>query len=245
MTALKKEGGATGNVGNVRLRGILDWDEDLYWKVQGRLIESGLIVPGKGKGGSVRLTEAQGAVPPPAAIPSAKESGLYAPLKAAIESKWIQRFGFDDVRVEETHSQGKKDTGGTFTRPDITAAGIKRYIYLSKRLEIVTFEVKRADMITITAILEAIAHREAAHRSYVIYPISRSKFEEASEADRITELGQKYGIGIILAENPKEVESWEILLDALRHEPDPARLDRFIDDLPNKSMKVQLSKWKE
>jgi hypothetical protein len=154
-------------------------------------------------------------------------------LKEAIESKWIKRFGFDDVRVEETHSQGKKDTGGTFTRPDITAAGIKTYVYLSKRLEIMTFEVKRAEAISVTAVLEAIAHREAAHRSYVIYSTSRSKFEKAPEADRITELGQKYGIGIILAEKPDEVESWEILLDALRHEPDPARLDRFLGDLPN------------
>jgi hypothetical protein len=166
-------------------------------------------------------------------------------LKAAIESKWIHKFGFDEVRVDETHSRGSKETGGTFTRPDITAAGIRRYVYLPKRLEIVTFEVKPAGAISIMAVLEAIAHREAAHRSYVIYSTSRAKFDAAVEGDRIIELSQKYGIGVVLTERPDAVESWEILLDAVRHEPDPARLDRFLGDLPNEGMKEQLSKWKE
>ncbi len=95
------------------------------------------------------------------------------------------------------------------------------------------------------AVLEAIAHREAAHRSYVIYTTSPSKFEHATEADRIIELAQKYGIGIILAESRDNVESWEILFDAVRNEPDPARLDRFLGDLPDENMKKQLAKLKD
>ena len=59
------------------------------------------------------------------------------------------------------------------------------------------------------------------------------------------ELGQKYGIGIIVTESSDSVDDWEIILDAIRHEPDPARLDRFLGDLPSKTMKDQLSKWKE
>jgi len=175
---------------------------------------------------------------------SCKERSLYQPLKEAIESKWINRFGFDQVFVAETAFQGSKDTGGTFTRPDITVVGIKRYVYLPKRLEIVTFEVKPAEIINIMAVLEAIAHREAAHRSYVIYSTSHAKFEVAAEEDRIIELAQKYGIGIILAEDVDKVESWEILFDAIRNEPDPARLDRFLGDLPDDDMKKQLAKLK-
>ena len=65
-----------------------------------------------------------------------------------------------------------------------TAAGVRRYVFLSKRLEIVTFEIKPAESISIMAVLEAIAHREACHRAYVIYATSRAKFEIASESDR-------------------------------------------------------------
>lgn len=58
------------------------------------------------------------------------------------------------------------------------------------------------------------------------------------------ELAQKYGVGIVLAEQPEKVETWEIMIDAIRHEPDPSRLDRFLADLPSENMKKQLSKWK-
>jgi hypothetical protein len=93
-------------------------------------------------------------------------------------------------------------------------------------------------------VLEAIAHREAAHRAYVMFATSRVNFEKAIEGERITELAQKNGVGIVLTEKADDVESWEIMVDAIRHEPDPGRLDRFLSDLPDDNMKKQLSKWK-
>jgi hypothetical protein len=252
IDALDEQGGSSGNG---RLREVLDWDEESYWKVQGHLIETGQIIAGRGRGGSVRFTDAHSTEldiePARLASPQEpvnsinQERALYAPLKNAIEGKWIKRFALDDVMVEETHSRGSRDTGGTFTRPDITAAGIRRYVYLPKRLEIVTFEVKPSENISIMGVLEAIAHREAAHRTYVIYATSRVDFEEATEGERILELAQKYSVGVLLTENVEDVETWEILLDAVRHEPDPARLDRFLNDLPRDEMRKQLSKWKE
>ncbi len=230
----------------------MGWDEAFYWKVQGRLVGSGQIVPGRGQGGSVRLTIAE---TEPEATPEArgeskpttkrrlKERPLYQPIRTTLE-RWISRFGFDDVHIEETHSQGSKLTGGTFTRPDITAAGVRTYVFLPKPLEIITFEIKSLEAVGIMGVLEAIAHREAAHRSYVIYAISRAAFESSAEAERIFELSQKYGIGLVLTEDPSEVETWEIVLDAVRHEPDPARLDRFLGDLPSDVMKKQLHRWK-
>ena len=253
IAALKKAGGGSGNGS---LRQNLGWPEDLYWRAQGQLVQKGQIITGRGQGGSVRFTEAQvtasevgESLAPPTSVPAqivvSKERDLYAPIKLAIETKWINKFGFDSVLVDETHSRESRDTGGTFTRPDITVAGIRRYIYLPKRLEIITFEIKPSEAISVMGVLEAIAHREAAHRSYVIYSASQVQFYDAAEAERISELSQKYGIGVILAEQPDAVETWQILLDSLRHEPDPARLDRFLGDLPNEAMKTQLSKWKE
>jgi hypothetical protein len=247
LTALEQQGGSSGNR---NLRQHLGWDEEFYWRVQGKLIESGEITTGRGKGGSVRRTKTEPEEPSVTTrtIPSPtkpRERDSYARLKEAIEKTWINRFAFDEFRVEETHSRGSKDTGGTFTRPDITAAGVRRYVYLSKRLEIVTFEVKLGTAVDVMGVLEAIAHREAAHLSYVIFVTSMATFESAPEVERIRELSQKYGIGVIVAESPDSVETWELTLDAVRHEPDPARLDRFLKDLPSESIKNQLSKWKE
>ena len=252
ISALKDAGGSAGNGA---LREALDWDEEFYWKVQGHLIETGQIVPGRGRGGSVRFTEAQAVKSGTSTIAvevassngqmATRERDLYPQLKASIEEKWIKRFALDDVLVAETHSRGSRDTGGTFTRPDITAAGVRRCVYLPKRLEIVTFEIKPSESISIMVVLEAIAHREAAHRAYVLYATSRANFEISSESDRILELAQKYGVGVVLTEKPQDVESWEILLDAVRNEPDPSRLDRVLNDLPSEDMRRQLSKWKE
>jgi hypothetical protein len=242
-----------GSCGNKSLRAALKWDdEEFYWRVQGLLIGQGLIAAGQGKGGSVRLTKTDAAAGAAAdSIPATtkasvivRERNLYAPVKASIEGKWIKRFALDDVLVDETHSRGSKDTGGTFTRPDITAVGIRSYVFLPKRLEVVTFEIKPAEAVTIMGVLEAIAHREAAHRAYVIYATSRLNFDTRNDGDRITELAQKYGVGVVLAETPDDVENWEIVLDAIRHEPDPGRLDRFLKDLPGDNMKNQISKWK-
>jgi hypothetical protein len=245
VVALQKTGGSCGN-GNLRQQ--LGWEEEFYWKVQERLIAEGRVVAGRGRGGSVRLIEAPETVsePEPLAAPVLKERErtLYAPLKASIEGKWIKRFGFDDVIVDETHSRGAKDTGGTFTRPDITAAGYRGYVYLPKRLEVITFEVKPAEAISIMGVLEAIAHHEAAHRAYVMFATSSANFEAAVEYERISELAQKYGVGIVLTEKPDDVENWDIVLEAIRHDPDPARLDRFLGDLPSDNMKKELMKWK-
>ena len=245
VAALKKSGGSSGNRA---LRQRLGWEEEFYWRVQGRLIEKGIIAPGRGMGGSVHLTDrleepvSVGHELPDAQNESIKESDLYRPLKQSIQKNWINRFGFDEVRVDETHSLGKRDTGGKFTRPDITAVGVRRYKYATKRLEVVTFEVKAGDSVGIMGVLEAIAHRESAHRAYVIYATSKEKLESSHENDRIFEISQKYGIGVILAENPVAVEDWEIVLDALRHEPDPDRLDRFLDEVPTEDTKEWLTK---
>ena len=241
VAALQERGGSSGNG---RLREVLEWEEEFYWRVQGHLIRDGRIVSGRGRGGSVTFTEGQIEETQPVNGTFKRERDLYSPLKDAIHGKWVQRFALDDVLVEETHSRGSKDTGGTFTRPDITAVGIRNYVYLPKRLEVVTFEVKAEDSLTIMGVLEAIAHREGAHRAYTIFATSIARFEAAIESERIMELAQKYGVGIVLAEQPEKVETWEIMIDAIRHEPDPSRLDRFLADLPSENMKKQLSKWK-
>lgn len=243
---LKELGGSSGNK---RLREALGWGEDFYWKVQGRLVKSAEIEPGRGKGGSVKLSTSDipnDALPPagqPSKVDVKNERSLYAPVRSAIESKWINQFGFDSFVVDETHSRGSHDTDGTFTRPDITVAGLRLYRFLHRRIEIVTFEIKPRGAVRVLGVLEAIAHREAAHRSYVMYAVSKTDFDASGESSRIVELAQKHGIGVIAAEVSSKVDSWEIIIDALRHEPDPARLDRFLGDLPLDSMKATIQKW--
>jgi hypothetical protein len=50
LAALKRAGAM---VGNKSFREQLGWKEDRYWKVHSLLLEAGLIVRGRGRGGSV------------------------------------------------------------------------------------------------------------------------------------------------------------------------------------------------
>jgi hypothetical protein len=240
-----------GRSGNSNLRKRLNWGEDTYWTAQGQLVEKGKILIGRGRGGSVRLVQVEIEVELAQPLKSEKkdtsrrsERDLYTEQFLKSVENWIKRFGLDRVLVEGTHSRGSKRTGGTFSRPDVTVVGQKQYIYLPQRLEIFTFEVKPKEAVSILGVLEALAHREASHRAYVLYAVSGPSFIECLEADRIVELAQKYGVGIITAENPDNLEQWEVQLDAVRHEPNPERLDRFLIDLPDGSLKTNLSKWK-
>lgn len=51
----------SGSAGNGRLRDVLEWDDARYDAVKAELLDRGLIVPGRGRGGSVALADGDGA----------------------------------------------------------------------------------------------------------------------------------------------------------------------------------------
>jgi type I restriction enzyme M protein len=53
-----------GSAGNGRLRELLAWEEATYDAIKAELLNRGLILPGRGRGGSVALTDAERASAP-------------------------------------------------------------------------------------------------------------------------------------------------------------------------------------
>jgi len=66
-------GALGGSAGNGRLRLLLGWEEALYNEVKADLVEKGLVVLGRGKGGSVALAGSNGNARPRPAQPSTLE----------------------------------------------------------------------------------------------------------------------------------------------------------------------------
>lgn len=252
------------NIGNKALREKLNWDEDLYWKIRSRLIERGILVAGRGKGGSVRrvqsappnvqtaVTEELGdesktpGTPTPATPPDyAKESDLYPPIAEVLRNQWSKEQGFDSYLVEVTARQGSKATGGKWTRPDITVVGYKTFPYIPGRfLEVISFEVKPLATIDVSAVYEALAHRRASTRAFVIAHIPESEDQELeSVIEAVCDEAKKFGVGVISAQEPSDFDTWEVLLDAERTEPDPGRLNEFIAQQTTPSLKEQIIRW--
>ena len=227
-----------GQLSNRRLREALGWPEEQYWSVRDRLVEDGRVGLGRGRGGTVRL---QAPVEEAAIVPSEdaplielerevidREAALYEPMRSVIRGDWAKDERFDCLAVEITAQQGRRQTGGRYSRPDITAVEVRVPRYLtSKSLEVVTFEVKPSFAVDVTSVYEALAHRRAATRSYVLLHIPNSG-ARSSEIDAIEEAAREHGVGLIVAENPADYETWTTVVDAVRHEPDPKRLDDFI-----------------
>lgn len=163
-----------------------------------------------------------------------------------LTTDWAREMRLDpsEIHFEITAKQGKKQTGGTWTRPDISAVSVRTYQYLpNKFLDIWTFEVKPAEALDITAVYEAAAHGSRATRSYALLQVP----EDTEAVDEILERCEREAtrlrIGLITFVNAGEFATWETRVEAPRVDTDPELLEEFIGQLSD-TAKKRLAKWK-
>lgn len=171
----------------------------------------------KGRGGAVRRAHPD-------------ESTTAAESAEAEQIGQAKERGIKSPAVEITASQGRKPTGGRWTRPDLVSVAVRTYRYLpGKYLEVVTFEVKPSDAITVTAVYEALAHLRSATHAYVIYHVPDDSGDPVDPViEEARRVGRAHGVGVITMGDPEKWETWNELEEARRVEPDPERLDEFI-----------------
>ena len=257
------------SIGNMRLRELLNWgDDDLYWSVRNRLVDTGVLETGKGMGGSVRRVPAAAEPAPeevapdaavdagnaqpanaeqaaPAGAEFAREDQLYEPIATVLKEQWAKAQGFDAYSVEVTARQGSRQTGGKWTRPDLTAIGYKTFPFVPGRfLEVVTFEVKPFSTVDVASVYEALAHRRASTRAYVVLHVPEDRERDITAAvDATCEEAKRHGIGVIIATRPDSFDHWDVRHEAERFEPDPSRLNEFIAQQLSEGLKEQLIRW--
>lgn len=243
-----------GSIGNQSLREQTQWADDLYLAIRNRLRDAGQISIGRGRGGSIRRTApevpelavapAPDQVKPTPDEPYPNEESLYSPMRETLQKRWIQDQQFDQSVVETT-ARGGRRADGIWARPDITCAAMTSYTYLpGKFLDIITFEVKPHFAVDLTAVYEALSHRRAATRSYVLLHVPDDKLEalEPAIAD-ICDEASKHGIGVVVAGDPTEFDTWDFREDADRSEPDPVKVNKFIQTQLSQGTRDQILKW--
>lgn len=245
----------SGAIGNTTLRNALSWSDDRYWAIRNRLIERGQLERGRGKGGSVRRVEKStsdaltaeakpSAQDGPAAPLRYSERKLYDPMAKIIEKNWAVDYDLNEVIVEVT-AQGGSRPDGKWSRPDITLASYKTYPYVPGRhYDVVTFEVKPSDTIDITVVYEALAHRRSATRAYALLHVpteQKGELEQIVEAIRVE--AERMGVGVIEAADPANYDTWEVLVEAVRHEPDPQRLNDFLAKQLSQRFREKFMTW--
>jgi len=246
-----------GKAGNKSLRDALGWsaDPDRYWHAHGRAVDQGFVETARGKGGSVKLVNASAEAIEDDSSRRGKdetdqrEKELYEPTRKVLYEGWGKAENYDDYLVSITATRGRAKTGGKWTRPDVSVVASKAYPYLPQRyFEIVTFEVKPANQITVEGVFEALSHQQFATRSYVIFHVPELQaqenfLEKYDDAPRIVSTARKHGIGIILATNIADWETWDEVLGAERVLPDPEQANRFIATGFSAEIRDQIIKW--
>lgn len=231
-------------IGNTTLIRQLGWPEERYWRVRNELLDKALVRTGQGRGGAIRRTsiESNGAAGVAPGIPvdddlaideviRGREADLYPDIRNVIEGAFARDRRLNHVLVHVTASQGRRATGGRWSRPDIVSVSITKYLHLPSRvLDLTTFEVKAEGAVDVSAVYEALSHRRSATRSYVIFHVPTETEELTATLGDICDEARNHGIGVIVVGNPTDYSTWDERVQAERHDPDPARLDRFITE---------------
>jgi hypothetical protein len=249
LAKLRSMGGFSGNVS---LQRALKWDDPLYWAVRNRVYDRGLVTLGRGRGGSVTLVEKAQAIlstpadqPQSSPTPPSSELELYNPIADVLRRDWVKDYRLRQSLVEVTALQGRRATGGTWTRPDLVVVGLRIFPHLpGKYFDLFSFEVKPTWGVSVTAVYEALAHRRAATHAFVWFHIPDDRAEEFREAlEAIASEAKRFGVGVIVASKPSDYESWDVIVEASRMEPDPESLNDFIAVQLSAAAKDEIVAW--
>lgn len=238
-------------IGNKALQGRLGWTANKYWKVRDDLIDAGVIEKGRGQGGSVRrvidpeLDDPSSVDPDKVDAEYEAEKHLYPPIESVLRGDWAKDERLTRFVVEVTAHQGRRQTGGKWTRPDLTVLSHRRFPLTNQMVfDVTTFEVKRAGDWDVTAIYEASAHSARATYSYAILHHKGPITDKLSQLlERCKSEAARLGVGIIITSAPADYAQWDFIIDAVRQTPVPEELENFIATQITDDGKEVVRKW--
>lgn len=163
------------------------------------------------------------------AAPRNLESALYEPVATFLNSCWAPRENLREWIVEITANQGRRQTGGLWTRPDLVVLGMWAYPFVpGKNLDISTFEIKKTIEEAIEGVYEAAAHSAVAHRSFLLAKVSPADYQTDELYCRIVSECQRFGLGFITVEGPERFESYCTVVEPACRYPNTALMNKFI-----------------
>ncbi len=167
-----------------------------------------------------------------------KEKDLYLPCAKTI----TQNFAPSELPVEPgkfivgvTGLQGKRDTGGKWTRPDITVVSVRRFKFTGPYTEVFTFEVKKAGDVDIDGVHEALAHSAKATKVYYLGQVPEEELDEFLSSPlfaRIQEECIRFGVGFVTFSAADDYATWSVQVPAMKHAPHPEKLEKFLHGTP-------------
>lgn len=165
----------------------------------------------------------------PEVLEAVSESSLYEPFHKATKEGYTKDNRLKRFISEITAHQGRRATGGKWTRPDVTLVAVRTYQFTpGKRIEVITFEVKPDLDSALEGVYEALAHSAFAHRSYLAVDVREFKGDQDIPDERIIPECNRHGVGYIAFEDVGDYNTYDIVSPAKLKDPDPEEVDNFI-----------------
>jgi len=243
FSLVPKDGTSVGNVTllqRFREAAGRELAEEDYWEVRNELIAQGLLEKGRGRGGSVYRVQQVEARQVPARKTKIREGDLYSMVGQYIETTWVKDNGITQFVLERTASQGKRKTGGKWTRPDFALIALKSFPYIpGKALELIRFEVKPENDYRIEGVFETAAHSRFSTKSYLLIHLPSGP-PNTGEFQRVVRECERFGLGLISFADPKNWNTYETIQEADRRNPDPADVNGFISSQVSKGSQTRV-----
>jgi hypothetical protein len=231
LSLVPRDGKSIGNkmlLQDLRKEAKDDIPDESYWEIRNDLIIQGLIEKGRGYGGSVHRVKDVVPEEGVAKKHRIREADLYSMVSQYIEKTWVKDNGISQFVLERTASQGRKKTGGKWTRPDFALIALKSFAYIpGKVLELITFEVKPENDYRIEGVFETAAQSRFSTKSYLLIHLPDGA-PDKEEFKRVERECERFGLGLIMFKDPQDWSTYSTLQEAERRNPDPADVNSFI-----------------
>jgi len=216
---------------------------DAYWEAEQALVDEGRIERRRGRNGGIQLlppAEVAVAVVPAAQPQQAaevmeqdREIDHYEPVLREILANWTEQPGFTHVFGAITGLQGRRPTGGRWSRPDIVLCTVSDWLFSSRpEGDVRTIEVKRFEVTDVLAVYEALSHKARSHYAYLLivgFPDQLTPDQQA-DFDNLLGVAGKNGVGVITAPDSGDWRTWEFQLYPTRSDADHQAINQLLLD---------------
>lgn len=239
------------SISNPSLIRQLGWDSAHYYELRDSMVDDGLLVVGRGRGGTVKRVVAHVPEGPAASEPTdelrrVEEEDLYEPMRDVLSNDWVRDRRLGQFHVEVIARQGRRETGGRWSRPDLVVLAMTRFRFVpGSQFDVITFEVKCFDALDITVVYEALSHRRSATHANVLVYLPDEEAPHLQDAlEDVARECERHGIGLIVAADASDYNAWDERVTAVRFEPDALKLDEFIATQLSLAGQQVVQRWK-
>jgi hypothetical protein len=190
------------------------------------------VLIGKKKGKVAPVVPERPPVPPPSEVlkypAEVEDENFWKRFDLLVNPLLVDRYATSgEVLLIETARQGRRSTGGSYSRPDLTYVIVGRYPLLGERfVRIVSVEAKIWETADIVAnAYEAVAYKRFSTQVYYAYESPDSVKRVSSEVEEIL---KENGVGIVRIWREGNKDGMHIDVDPVATDPAPDRLETYL-----------------